>query len=127
MISYFRKIQRLSVASKRFLLIFIDYILVTFAIFLSQIIILGYVQISTLNLIFIGMLFVLLLNLLGFYKDIFSETDISIVFNKLVLSSILSNSIIIFIADSGIAIFVCSFSLSTVSIISYRSFFKNFF
>ena len=110
MISYFRKIQRLSVASKRFLLIFIDYILVTFAIFLSQIIILGYVQISTLNLIFIGMLFVLLLNLLGFYKDIFSETDISIVFNKLVLSSILSNSIIIFIADSGIAIFVCSFS-----------------
>ena len=47
---------------------------------------------------------------ISFYKDIFSETDISIVFNKLVLSSILSNSIIIFIADSGIAIFVCSFS-----------------
>ncbi len=126
MVIFIKKVQALSRKSKSFILMLIDFFLVTLAVAISKLITTDSFELGEFYLFIVPALFVFFLFLSGFYKYIFSETDISLILNKLLIASFLSNTTLIFILNNGMINFVISFSLSILFIIFYRSYFKNY-
>ena len=104
----------------------IDFILATLAVAISKLVTNEPLNLGEFYLLVVPALFVFFLFLSGFYKDIFSETDISLILNKLLITSFSSNAALIFISNNGMINFVISFPLSILFIVFYRSSIKNY-
>lgn len=118
-------IRGLSPSIKLVISILLDASILILATFLSQLLISGYIYIETINAIYQLTIFIVVVRLLGLYDNISSETDLSILLNKLILGTLLANIIIILSLNDGIAIYLSATSLSVVLLISYRGFARN--